>query len=34
LPVIYKSIRLDCGYRMDIVVEERVILGRRRTMPA
>jgi GxxExxY protein len=26
LPVIYKSIRLDCGYRMDVVVEERVIL--------
>jgi GxxExxY protein len=26
LPVIYKSIRLDCGYRMDIVVEDRVIL--------
>ena len=21
LPVIYKSIRLDCGYRMDVVVE-------------
>lgn len=26
LPVVYKSIRLDCGYRMDVVVEERVIL--------
>jgi GxxExxY protein len=26
LPVIYKSVRLDCGYRIDIVVEDRVIL--------
>ncbi len=26
LPVVYKAIRLDCGYRMDVVVEERVIL--------
>jgi GxxExxY protein len=26
LPVIYKSVRLDCGYRLDIVVEDRVIL--------
>lgn len=26
LPVIYKSIRLDCGYRLDIVVEQAVIL--------
>ncbi len=26
LPVIYKSIRLDCGYRMDVVVEEQVIV--------
>ena len=26
LPVIYKSIRLDCGYRIDIVVEDQVIL--------
>jgi GxxExxY protein len=26
LPVVYKEIRLDCGYRIDIVVEERVIL--------
>jgi GxxExxY protein len=26
LPVIYKSIRLDCGYRIDVVVEELVIL--------
>jgi GxxExxY protein len=26
LPVIYKSIRLDCGYRIDAVVEERVII--------
>jgi GxxExxY protein len=26
LPVIYKSVRLDCGYRMDVVVEDRLIL--------
>lgn len=26
LPVAYKSVRLDCGYRLDLVVEERVIL--------
>lgn len=26
LPVIYKSVRLDCGYRLDIVVENQLIL--------
>jgi len=26
LPVKYKEIRLDCGYRLDVVVEETVIL--------
>jgi GxxExxY protein len=26
LPVTYKSVRLDCGYRMDIVVDDRVII--------
>jgi GxxExxY protein len=26
LPVVYKGIRLDCGYRMDVVVENQVIL--------
>ena len=26
LPVVYKSVRLECGYRMDIVVEEQVII--------
>jgi len=26
LPVTYKSVRLDCGYRMDIVVERKLIL--------
>ena len=25
LPVAYKSVRLDCSYRLDIVVEDRVI---------
>ena len=26
LPVIYKGIKLDCGYRLDIVVEDAIIL--------
>jgi GxxExxY protein len=26
LPVVYKSVRLDCGYRLDIVAENRVII--------
>jgi GxxExxY protein len=26
LPIIYKSVRLDCGYRLDIVVEGRVLI--------
>ena len=26
LPVVYKGIRLDCGYRADLVVEDRVVL--------
>ncbi len=26
LPVVYKDVRLDCGYRMDIVVERSLIL--------
>ena len=26
LPVVYKAIHLDCGYRIDVVVEEQVIL--------
>jgi GxxExxY protein len=26
LPVVYKDVKLDCGYRMDIVVENLVIL--------
>ena len=26
LPVIYKAIHLDCGYRLDLVVESRLIL--------
>ena len=25
-PVVYKDIKLDCGYRMDILVEKRVII--------
>jgi GxxExxY protein len=26
LPVVYKSVRLDCGYRIDLVVENAVII--------
>ena len=26
LPVIYKAVRLDCGYRIDVLVENTVIL--------
>jgi GxxExxY protein len=26
LPIIYKAVKLDCGYRMDIVVEDRVVI--------
>ena len=26
LPVIYKGIRLDCGYRIDLLVEDKIIL--------
>ena len=26
VPVVYKSVRLDCGYRLDIVVQNQVIL--------
>ena len=26
LPVVYKSVRLECGYRIDVVVENQVIL--------
>jgi GxxExxY protein len=26
LPVIYKGLRLDCGYRMDLVVDEKIVL--------
>ena len=26
LPIIYKSVKLECGYRMDIVVAERLVI--------
>jgi GxxExxY protein len=26
LPIVYKSVRLDCGYRMDIVVEDELVI--------
>ena len=26
LPIIYKDVALDCGYRMDVLVEDRVVV--------
>ena len=26
LPIVYKGVRLDCGYRMDVVVEDTVVI--------
>jgi len=26
LPVVYKGVKLDCGYRLDAVVEQRIII--------
>ena len=26
VPVVYKEVKLECGYRMDILVEDRIIL--------
>ncbi len=26
LPVVYKSVKLDCGYRMDLVVDDRLVV--------
>ena len=26
LPVVYKDVKLDCGYRLDLVVENQIIL--------
>ena len=26
LPITYKSVRLDCGYRLDLLIEDRLIL--------
>lgn len=26
LPVVYRDVKLDCGYRLDLLVEERVII--------
>ena len=26
LPIEYKGVKLDCGYRMDVVVEDRVVV--------
>jgi len=26
LPVVYRGVKLDCGYRMDLLVEDRVVV--------
>ncbi|HEX6818333.1 MAG TPA: GxxExxY protein [Ktedonobacterales bacterium] len=26
MPLVYKAVRLDCGYRLDLVVEDRVVV--------
>jgi len=26
LPIVYKGVRLDCGYRLDLVVEDQIIV--------
>ncbi len=26
VPVVYKEVKLECGYRMDILVEDRIVL--------
>ena len=26
MPVVYKGVKLDCGYRLDAVVEQRIII--------
>lgn len=26
MPVVYKGVRLDCGYRIDLLVEDKVVL--------
>jgi GxxExxY protein len=26
LPITYKSVRLDCGYRLDLLIEDHLIL--------
>jgi len=26
LPIVYKGLTLDCGYRMDFVIEEKIVL--------
>ncbi len=26
LPLVYKGLKLDCGYRLDVVVENRVVV--------
>jgi GxxExxY protein len=26
LPVVYKGVQLDCGYRMDVVVDQKIVL--------
>ena len=30
LPVVYKGVRLDCGYRLDVLIQDEVILELKR----
>jgi GxxExxY protein len=27
LPVVYRDVRIDCGYRIDLLVEQRIIIA-------
>lgn len=33
LPVIYKDVRLDCGYRLDLLIENEVIIEKKPWTP-
>lgn len=26
LPLVYKDVKLDCGYRLDVVVEDKIVV--------
>jgi GxxExxY protein len=27
VPLVYKDVKLDCGYRLDLLVEDRIVVG-------